>query len=119
MSLKFFPLIFAILIGFIYLGVNHNANDDWKTIQGGIHAYKTVNIHGLFGIIASIPAIFFAFNGFYVPANLQKNMKEPKQLPKVMLIGIIIVTLIYILISLSIMFCSPSGGLDSVSGISQ
>jgi amino acid transporter len=66
------------------------------------------------GIIASIPAIFFAFNGFTYPANLTSDMKDPKKLPATMTIGLIIVTVIYIGISVSMLISSANGGIDGL-----
>jgi amino acid transporter len=70
----------------------------------------------VFGIIASIPAIFFAFNGFTYPANLTSDMKEPKKLPLTMTLGLIIVTLIYVGISVSMLISSKTGGVDGLKG---
>jgi amino acid transporter len=64
------------------------------------------------GIIASIPAIFFAFNGFTYPANLARDMKEPKKLPLTMTLGLIIVTIIYVGISVSMLISSSNGGMS-------
>jgi amino acid transporter len=66
------------------------------------------------GIIASIPAIFFAFNGFTYPANLRSDMKDPKKLPLTMTLGLIIVTVIYVGISLSMLISSTTGGVDGL-----
>jgi amino acid transporter len=113
MSLKFFPLIFAIIIGYIYLG-----------IQGAPHPIDVVtsqtplldNLSPICGVIASIPAIFFAFNGFQYPASLTSSMKKPKKIPTVMIIGLIIVTVIYIGISVSIMLCTGDGKISGLEG---
>jgi amino acid transporter len=72
------------------------------------------NFSPVLGVIASIPAIMFAFNGFYYPANMTSQMNEPKKLPKIMIIGIILVTIIYILISVSICLCSKSGDIQGL-----
>jgi amino acid transporter len=68
------------------------------------------------GIFASIPAIFFAFNGFTYPANLTKDMREPKKLPLTMTIGLILVTVIYVGISVSMLISSGDG---AVTGLKE
>jgi amino acid transporter len=112
MSLKFFPLIFAIVIGYVYVGVEGHA-----TIIPTPEKNPTAlldNLSPICGIMASIPAIFFAFNGFYYPANLTSSMKEPRKLPVTMIVGLIIVTVIYVGISVSIMLCTDNG---QISGL--
>jgi hypothetical protein len=43
-------------------------------------------------------------------------MKDPRKLPLTMTIGLILVTVIYVGISLSMLISSSTGGIDGLSG---
>jgi amino acid transporter len=119
MSVKFIPIIFAFIIGYIYLGTgNAIANPLLPEPPTGPSANTPLfsQLSPAFGVIASIPAIFFAFNGFTFPANLTSDMKEPKKLPLTMTLGLIIVTIIYVGISVSILIASPGGKVEGLQG---
>jgi len=62
-----------------------------------------------FGLFIAVAAIFFAYDGFYVTAGIQSEMKEPKKTPLAILFGLIIVTVIYLLIAIA-MSLGASGG---------
>jgi amino acid transporter len=64
--------------------------------------------------MASIPAIFFAFNGFYSPVSLQSEMKEPKKNSLAMALGIAVVAFLYVAIAVSLMLCSKTGSVDKI-----
>ena len=49
------------------------------------------------GIIASIPAILFAYDGFYSVTSLKSDMKNPKKLGPVVAISISLITAAYVL----------------------
>ncbi|GHU32968.1 hypothetical protein FACS1894166_07380 [Bacilli bacterium] len=68
------------------------------------------NLIPFLGIIASIPAIFFAYDGFYATAGIQTEMKEPKKISVAMVVGLIVVSVIDILISISLLIPNDSGG---------
>ena len=58
----------------------------------------------------AIGAIFFAYDGFYVTAGIQSEMKEPKKTPLAIVFGLGAVTIIYLLIAIS-MSLGGNGGL--------
>jgi amino acid transporter len=60
-------------------------------------------------VIASVPAIFFAFDGFYSTAGLFEDMNDPKKFSKALSIGIVIIAFVYVLISLGVMVSSDDG----------
>lgn len=120
MSLKFFPIIFAMIIGFVVLGMNHGhlqpgVNPVTPTLPALSKNVKELSyLSPVLGIVASIPAIFFTFNGFQYPANLVDDMKNPKHLPIGMIVGIIIVVLISLGISCSLIISTGDG---TISGL--
>jgi amino acid transporter len=111
MSVKFLPIVFAFIIGYVSLGTGHGVPNNWvPTDLGKTDNYPLFSqLTPICGIVASIPAIFFAFNGFTYPANLTSDMKDPKKLPATMTVGLIIVTVIYVGISVSMLISSKTG----------
>jgi amino acid transporter len=61
------------------------------------------------GVIASIPAIFFAFDGFYSASASQHRMHEPKRSSQAMALGIAVVAGVYILISVALLLGAQNG----------
>jgi amino acid transporter len=61
------------------------------------------------GVLSSIPAIFFAFDGFYSTAGIQTEMKEPKKVSLAMAVGIAAVSAIDIIISFSLLLGTKDG----------
>ncbi len=107
---KFFPLFFAILIGYIYVGDTHHINE-YTPVKTNVPLFNELN--PVLGIFISIPSIFFVFDGFYSTAGLQTEMNEPKKSAKAMLIGLLTVSCIDILISISLMI-SGKGSLEGL-----
>lgn len=121
--IKFLPLVLVTLIGFILVGMNAGGwdgvsmspqkptidlKDESQTINDSIEAGLSVLkfAPGL-GMFMAISAIFFAYDGFYVVAGLQSEMKEPKKTPQVILFGLLFTTVIYLIIAISM---SINGG---------
>ena len=102
MSVKFIPLAVAALIGFIIVGLDNNVIDTTvqiKPSKGGIDSFYRLSPY--LGMFAATSSIFFAFDGFYTAAGVQSEMKEPKKTPMALAIGLSLVTIIYLLISIS------------------
>ena len=59
------------------------------------------------GMFLAISAIFFAYDGFYVAAGIQSEMQEPKKTPMAILLGLVVTTIIYLIIAISM---SINGG---------
>ena len=57
----------------------------------------------------AIGGIFFAYDGFYVTAGIQTEMKSPKKTPLAILFGLITVTVIYLTIALSMSLGAENG----------
>ncbi len=113
---KFLPLILAGVIGFVIIGMNggHIAGeyitDGFKSYSDDLVKQWTFKTYtpgfGLF--IASI-GIFYAYDGFYNAAGIQSELKEPKKLPSIILVGLIATTAIYLIIAISMSLGSTGG----------
>ncbi|WP_255565866.1 APC family permease [Mycoplasma sp. E35C] len=125
---KFLPLLFAAVLGFVILGVNNGqvADEKYKAIfnpnvnlteianneNPDVNFAKILNLNALspgFGLFIAMGAIFFAFDGFYVTAGIQTEMKEPKKTPWAILFGMIFVTVIYLVIAISMSLGAEGG----------
>lgn len=118
LAVKFLPLVFVGIIGFVLAGTNTGGVSEVKILvesKGSIsHAIKVgdgiASFSGIgagLGVFLAVTAIFFAYDGFYVAAGIQSEMKEPKKTPAAIFLGLAITTLIYLLIAISM---SINGG---------
>jgi amino acid transporter len=64
----------------------------------------------------SVPAIFFAYDGFYIASSLHEDLKKPKSLPKVFMYGLLAISIVYVSISVSLMLYSAEGSFDNKAG---
>ncbi|MGL5522239.1 MAG: APC family permease [Metamycoplasmataceae bacterium] len=101
-SVKFIPLAVAAIIGFVYLGLGEPAD-----ITPGFKPITPTDVTSLtamtpgFGMFIAMAGIFFAYDGFYVTAGIQSEMAEPKKTPMAILFGLLLVTIIYLIIAVS------------------
>lgn len=100
---KFIPLVFAALIGFILLGLGAKATAQVEPIINGSLATGSslASMTPGIGMFLGIGAIFFAFDGFYVSAGIETEMEEPKKAPLAIVLGLLLVTIIYLVIAIS------------------
>ncbi|MGL5640606.1 MAG: APC family permease [Mycoplasmoidaceae bacterium] len=99
---KFIPLLIAAFIGYAFISMEGtggivaapNPQDNYDPTR-----FSTFSPG--FGMFLAVSGIFFAYDGFYVTAGLQTEMKEPQKTPKAILFGLIIVTGIYLAIAIS------------------
>ena len=115
-AVKFIPLALAIGLGFAAFAQNGGQlppDVDWgfkpATQETANSIYSFATMTPGFGLFIAVAAIFFAYDGFYVTAGIQSEMKEPKKTPLAILFGLIIVTVIYLLIAIA-MSLGASGG---------
>ena len=116
-AVKFIPLALAIGFGFAAFaenggkllegGPNWGFSPSTSTDPNSIYSFGTMTPG--FGLFIAVAAIFFAYDGFYVAAGIQSEMKEPKKTPYAILFGLIIVTVIYLLIAVA-MSLGTTGG---------
>ena len=110
--IKFLPLAFVAIMGFVLVGMNAGG---WNNVSIGVQK-PTADLAaggslssfapGL-GMFLAISAIFFAYDGFYVAAGIQSEMEEPKKTPMAILLGLVFTTVIYLIIAISM---SINGG---------
>ncbi|WP_168388305.1 APC family permease [Mycoplasma marinum] len=98
---KFIPILFIPLFGFLNLDSNNVSVTSVTTGLTGISPYL--------GVIAAIPAIFFAYDGFYTVTSLKSKMKKPKLMPLAIAIGIGAITSMYLLITAGVLIGSEDG----------
>ncbi len=110
-AVKFFPLIISILLGFVIAGMQTPTINPGPVIDA-THSYSSTTLTALspaFGLIMSLSAIFFAYDGFYVACGIQSQMKEPRKTSSAIVIGLTIVTVIYLLIAIAMMVGASTG----------
>ena len=108
--IKFLPLAFVAIMGFVLVGMNAGGEFSIGVQKptadlaagGSLSSFAP----GL-GMFLAISAIFFAYDGFYVAAGIQSEMEEPKKTPMAILLGLVVTTIIYLIIAISM---SINGG---------
>ncbi|WP_412031278.1 APC family permease [Metamycoplasma buccale] len=110
-SVKFIPLIAVVIVGFAFAaknGITYN-----KITTESLFDAKSTSLFGLspfFAVFASLGGIFFAFDGFYVTAGVQSEMKHPEKTPAALTIGLSTITIIYIIIAVAMTLGAKTGG---------
>ena len=66
------------------------------------------------GLVGSIPAIVFSFDGFYASAGIQSEMEKPEKTSSAMTIGLLVVSTLDILISISLLLASTNGKINGI-----
>lgn len=113
-SVKFIPLVLAVILGFWSLaenglaaGVGAGFQPSTQVGANAIYSFNTMTPG--FGLFIAVAAIFFAYDGFYVTAGIQTEMKEPKKTPMAIVFGLGIVTIIYLLIAVAMSLGAEGG----------
>lgn len=117
-SVKFIPLAIAAIVGFVAFATA-GANlplDESHYVPGlnpspnnGLYEYTFNTFTGGFGFFIAASAILYAYDGFYTTAGIKSQMKEPKKSPFAILIGLIVTTIIYLAIAISMSLGSTGG----------
>lgn len=127
-AFNFVPVFIAVIVGAIGIsqiggvaggqaGVNAgiiSANDigydflKFVPTSGGTTAMFQTLTPG-FGLFIAIGAIFFAYDGFYVTAGIQTEMKEPKKTPYALVYGLLAITVVYVTVAVVMSFASTDG----------
>ena len=115
--LNMIPAIIAIISGFVAIGLNSGDLSN-PNINVGFVPTDTANPANLYrfgymtpgiGIFIAVGAIFFAYDGFYLAAGMQSELKEPKKVSLALILGLFVVTIIYLSISVAMSLGSDSG----------
>ncbi|GAA8716071.1 hypothetical protein oki361_21880 [Helicobacter pylori] len=61
-------------------------------------------------VFGALGGIFFAFDGFYVSAGVQSEMKNPEKTPAALAIGLASMTGIYVVIATFMTLAAGDGG---------
>jgi amino acid transporter len=114
-----FPVLFASVSGFIIIGHDNlydgaswfkPANPDNESTT--ITSFAQLSL--FLGVLNSLPAIFFTFDGFHNVASLQSELREPKKMPKTMCIGTTIVAALEIIVAVSLLIGCKDGSLFGI-----
>lgn len=103
--IKFAPIAMVIILGIVF-GVLYGQNGIWGNVKydpaKGIEiANDPVN---LMGMISSIPAILFAYEGYLVIGNIGGDMKNPERnVPLAVVLGVAIISALYLAITIGCM----------------
>lgn len=93
--LKLAVLILIVIIGYAYINT-----DNWTPIST-ITQEKSFMPNGFAGVMSAISGVFFAYVGFDALSTLSEETKNPqKNLPKGMILSLVLCTIIYILLTL-------------------
>lgn len=101
--IKFLPILMVVVFG-IWIGIQYNDFGAWKSIteQSNVNN-KIVPM----GIITSIPAILFSFEGYISVGSISGDIKNPeKNLSLSVILGVIIISILYLAITIG---CITSG----------
>ncbi|MDE7099778.1 MAG: APC family permease, partial [Malacoplasma sp.] len=112
LSVKFLPLVFATILGFVIVGINGKISTENYGAGFKPDEFTTFSFSQLtpgFGMFIAIGGIFFAYDGFYVTAGIQTEMKKPSKTPFAILFGLVTVTVIYLTIALSMSLGAENG----------
>ncbi|GMO13646.1 MAG: APC family permease [Mycoplasmoidaceae bacterium] len=116
MGLKFIPIAFAAIGGIVlYSMYGSQAAPAATTLNSASITDLTSSWVG-FGVVACIPAIFFAYDGFYSATGSFGKMKDPKKGAASIAIGIVVISAIYILVSLGLLLANKDT--PTISGLS-
>lgn len=99
-SLKFIPIIMVVLVGLIFFNKNGNnlfIPGNNENIDGFIPSENHI---GIVGILGSLPSVLFAFDSFTCVGSIANDAKSQKTVPLAIVIGMLLVSFIYILITI-------------------
>ena len=109
-AVKFIPLAFCVIAGITLAAMGKSSIPplDPTTPGSGEHV-RLAQMFPVLGIIGSIPAIIFSYDGFYSAAGIQSELEEPKKTPVALVVGLVIVSVINLLIAVSLLFGTRDG----------
>jgi basic amino acid/polyamine antiporter, APA family len=92
--LKLSAVLLVIVVGAAYINV-----DNWTPVNdAGVKGFMP---NGFSGVMAAVSGVFFAYIGFDAVSVLAEESKNPqKDLPRAMILSLVICTIVYILLAL-------------------
>ncbi len=110
-AVKTIPLIFIIVIFFMMIGSDtlHFASNDDLFNSGYDNGFTSNPLEGtstnvkFVALMATMPAILFAFDGFLLAGNLSREAKKPSTFRLAFITSIIFIVAIYLLYSMAIL----------------
>lgn len=114
--LKLLPLIVIGLVGLIITNRDAGAFLDYGL--GNKSNYEVVKDKNSFEmLLMALPGILFAFDGFLATTYIQKDVhKAKKNIPLALVIGLVTITIIYIVTSIATLNLDPSGSVAKAAG---
>lgn len=116
-SVKFIPIVAIIVIGIVFTVINtkaEGASAVWTPVTASSLFNKAetkfLGLSPFLGVFAALGGIFFAFDGFYVTAGMQSEMKNPEKTPAALVIGLLSMTILYIVIATAMTLGGKGGG---------
>jgi amino acid transporter len=102
--IKFIPLAFAGVVGFVLVGkgqvhFNYTTTDEPTFLQ----------LNPILGMLGSVPAALFVIDGFYAACGAQSEMKEPRKFSLALITGVLLTSALILLVSMALLFGSADG----------
>lgn len=112
--LQLIPLFALPVIALINVGSSdlNNFKNEYQTSHG---------INGLGSwivLLGGLPAIFFAYDGFYTVAELKSDLQKPHKIGKTLCYGLIIISLVYIFLTIAFNLGSTDGTHNGITNLS-
>lgn len=93
--MKLAVIVLIILVGFAFVNI-----DNWTPLNP-VTQVSSFMPNGFSGVMAAVSGVFFAYIGFDALSVLSEETKDPqKNLPRGMLISLVLCTVIYIILTL-------------------
>lgn len=115
--IQLIPLIILPIISLINTG---NVGPDSTILQKNITPDDgIVGVSKWIVLVGGMPAIFFAYDGFYTVAELRNDLKAPKKIGKSLMWGLILVTIVYLFLTIAFNLGSSDGTHNGILGLSS
>ncbi len=122
-TVKVIPLAFVFFIFIFMLMIDINSlnpifSTEFNESLRDVSSIKNEGVSGLLVFAATMPAIIFVFDGFLTSGSLSKEAKTKTTYRSAVLIGIILITVIYLTYSLGVFSIGDPFQLESGESIS-
>ena len=106
--IKFIPLLSVCVLGFIAPVASSSANTFAGIVSGKAHTWNVASV------FAALPAVFFAFDGFFGGLALSKEESKKGDAARASLFSIVAVGAFYVLFAAAVGFGTDDGSLFGV-----